>query len=349
MIIEQGVKYDFCDVLLKPKRTDLTSRIEVNVERTIVFKHSGAEWTGVPIIAANMDTVGTLAMYEALHKYKMLTAFHKFYTLEDFTKYGLDKLNREYYMLTTGIKESEWEKTKGLIEVMNPKFLMIDVANGYSVGFVEFCRRAREEYPHLTIFAGNVATSDMVQELLLYSRVDVVKCGIGSGAVCITRLKTGVGVPQLSVCIECSETANGLGGHIVSDGGCVVPGDIVKAFCGGAHFVMLGSMLAGHDESGGELVEEGGKKYKLVYGMSSEHAQNKHYGGMALYRSSEGKVRKVEYRGAVDGTIMDILGSIRSACTYISAHRLKDMPKCTTFILTNRILNTSLDKGDNMV
>ena len=276
MIIEQGVKYDFCDVMLKPKRSDLTSRIEVNVERTIVFKHSGAEWTGVPIIAANMDTVGTLEMYEALSKYKMLTAFHKFYTLEDFQKYGLDRLDREYYMITTGIKESEWERTRTMIEVMNPKFLMIDVANGYSVGFVEFCRRAREEYPSLTIFAGNVATSDMVQELLLYSRVDVVKCGIGSGAVCITRLKTGVGVPQLSVCIECSESANGLGGHIVSDGGCVVPGDIVKAFCGGAHFVMLGSMLAGHDESGGELVEDGGKKYKLVYGMSSEHAQNKH-------------------------------------------------------------------------
>ena len=286
---------------------------------------------------------------EALSKYKILTALHKFYTLDDFTAYGIDKLNREYYMITTGIREDEWERTRQIIITLNPKFLMIDVANGYSNTFVEFCHNVRKEFPKLTIFAGNVATSDMVQELLLYSCVDVVKCGIGSGAVCITRLKTGVGVPQLSVCMECSETANALNGHILSDGGCVHPSDIVKAFSGGAHFVMLGSMLAVHDESGGDVIEENGKKYKLVYGMSSEHAQNKHYGGMASYRSSEGKVRKVEYRGSIDVTIMDILGSIRSACTYISARRLKDLPKCATFILTHRILNTSLDTKENIV
>ena len=168
--------------------------------------------------------------------------------------------------------------------------------------------------------------------------------------MCITRTKTGVGIPQLSVCAECSETANGLDGHIVSDGGCILPGDIAKAFCAGAHFVMLGGMLGGHEESGGEVIEESDlTKYKMIYGMSSKLAQDKHLGGMKSYRSSEGKVRKVKYRGSVSETIMDILGGVRSTGTYIGAHRLKDFPKCATFVRVNRILNRNMDGEDNAV
>lgn len=358
MKLLEDTKLDFADVLLQPKRSDLASRNQVMLERTITFKHSGRTWTGIPIMTSNMDTVGTIAMYKVLSKYKMITCFHKFYTLEDLMPlYRSGELDPKYYMLTTGIREQDWNKTRRMMDTLRPYFLMIDVANGYSTKFVEFCRRVREAYPDITLFAGNVATGDMVQELLLYSHVDVVKCGIGSGALCITRTKTGIGVPQLSVCMECSETANGLGGHIVSDGGCTTPGDIAKAFCGGAHFVMLGGMLGGHDESGGELIHEtktqdGIKKtrtYKLIYGMSSEYAQTKHYGGMHTYRSSEGKVRKIPYRGPVETTAMDILGGLRSCGTYIGAHRLKDFPKCATFLRVNRILNHVFDEPQSMV
>lgn len=352
MKLIQEPKLDFGDVLLQPKRSDLASRNEVSLERTIRFKHSGRVWTGIPIMTSNMDTTGTIAMYRALHPYKMITCFHKFMTYEELTplvEEGI--LDPNYYMLTTGTRAEDWEKTSAMIHHLNPYFLMIDVANGYSTNFVEFCRTVRATFPHLTLFAGNVATGDIVQELLLYSKVDVVKCGIGSGALCITRTKTGVGVPQLSVCMECSETANGLGGHIVSDGGCSTPGDIAKAFCGGAHFVMLGGMFGGHDESGGDTVHEmvDGVQvaYKLIYGMSSEYAQKKHYGTMATYRSSEGKVRKIRSRGPVVSTVLDILGGLRSCGTYIGAHRLKDFPKCTTFLRVNRILNHSLDAREN--
>lgn len=347
-------KLDFCDVLLQPKRSDLSSRNEVSVERTIHFKHSGRKWTGIPILTSNMDTTGTIEMYNVLSTYKMITCFHKFYTIDDLIPlFNEGRLDPNYYMLTTGTRQQDWEKTKEMIDLFNPHFLMIDVANGYSTKFVEFCRTVREMYPSLTIFAGNVATGDMVQELLLHAKVDVVKCGIGSGALCITRTKTGVGVPQLSVCVECSETANGLGGHIISDGGCSKPGDIAKAFCGGAHFVMLGGMLGGHAESGGtfisEIVDGVEKYYKLIYGMSSKHAQEKHYGSMKSYRSSEGKVRKVEYKGKVENTVLDILGGLRSCGTYIGAHRLKDFPKCATFIRVNRVLNHSLDHNTNLM
>tara|TARA_B100000524_G_scaffold160956_1_gene81913 strand:+ start:567 stop:1613 length:1047 start_codon:yes stop_codon:yes gene_type:complete len=348
MKIDNQVKYDFCDLLLRPKRSDLSSRSEVSLEKEFTFKYSRRTWTGVPIIASNMDTVGTFEMYDALSKLKCIVAFHKFYSIEDYES-KKDTLDPNYYSLTTGIRDEDWRKTKAIINLLNPYFLTIDVANGYSTKLVEFCKMVREEYPQLTIIAGNVATGDMVQELILYAKVDIVKCGIGSGALCITRTKTGVGVPQLSVCDECSESANGLDGHIVSDGGCVLPGDISKAFCAGAHFVMLGGMLGGHDESGGEIIEEEGVKYKMIYGMSSKLAQDKHLGGMKSYRSSEGKVRKVKYRGPVSETLMDILGGMRSTGTYIGARRLKDFPKCATFVKVNRILNNSLDSKNNSV
>lgn len=349
MKIEENILLDFNDVLIKPKRSDLSSRNDIDLLRTLKFKHSSQEWTGIPIMTSNMNTTGTFEMYKVLSKKRMITVFHKFYELDNYKQFITELksdnsfLDKNYYSLSSGINKDDYNKLKTLIQFLNPMFVTIDVANGYSTKFVNFCSQLREEYPDLVIIAGNVATSDIVQELLISAKVDIVKCGIGSGSVCSTRLKTGVGVPQLSVCLNCSEAANGLDGHIVSDGGCTMPGDIAKAFGAGAHFVMLGGMLAGHDESGGETVERNGKQFKMFYGMSSEYAQNKFNGGMNNYRSSEGKVRYIPYKGKVFETIQDILGGVRSTGTYIGANRLKDFPKCTTFSRVNRQLNNIYD------
>ena len=335
MKIDNDIKYDFNDVLIKPKRSNLSSRSQVNLERTFRFLHSKRKWTGVPLIVANMDTTGTFETYYALKDYHVITCLHKHYNIEDYP----EDLDPNYYAISTGISDYDREKLDKLIGKLYPIFVVVDVANGYSSSFVNFCSRLRKDYPNLTIIAGNVATGDMTQELLMSAKVDIIKCGIGSGSVCSTRLKTGVGMPQLSVCAECSEIANGLGGHIVSDGGCKLPGDIAKAFGGGAHFVMMGGMMAGHDESDGELIEENGKQYKMFYGMSSEYAQNKHNGGMAKYRSSEGKVKKIPYKGPISNTMQDILGGLRSTGTYMGASRIKDFPKCCTFVKVNRQVN----------
>jgi len=335
MKLEPDTKLDFSDVLIKPKRSNLSSRSAVNLERTITFLHSRRKWTGVPLMVANMDTTGTFEMYNALKDFHVITCLHKHYNIEDYP----DNLDPNYFAISTGISDSDREKLDILIGKLYPIFVVVDVANGYSSRFVEFCSKLRQDYPKLTIIAGNVATGDMTQELLMSAKVDIVKCGIGSGSVCSTRLKTGVGMPQLSVCDECSEVANGLSGHIVSDGGCKLPGDIAKAFGAGAHFVMMGGMMAGHEESGGKTIEENGKMYKMFYGMSSEYAQDKHNGGMAKYRSSEGKVKKIPYKGVVENTMRDVLGGLRSTGTYMGAARIKDFPKCCTFVKVNRQVN----------
>lgn len=345
MKIEPDTKYDFSDVLLKPKRSKLSSRSQVSLEKTITFPNSNFTWTGIPLMVANMDTTGTFEMCRALSKYKIITCLHKHYNVEDYP----DDLDPNYYAISSGITENDRNKLDKLIARLNPHFVVIDVANGYSSKFINFCTNIRAQYPNLTIIAGNIATSDMVQELLISAKVDVVKCGIGNGSVCSTRLKTGVGIPQLSVCFECSETANGLGGCIVSDGGCQVPGDIVKAFSAGAHFVMMGGMMSGHEESSGETVEENGKRYKLFYGMASEHAQKKYNGGLAKYRSSEGKVRKIPYKGNVSNTVDDILGGLRSAGTYIGASKIKDFPKCSTFVVVKNQVNEIYSNSQFMV
>jgi GMP reductase len=334
MHIENDIKLGFKDVLIRPKRSTLKSRSQVSVERTYKFLNSGKTWTGVPIIAANMDTVGTFEMAEKLANYKILTAVHKHYTVEEWTGW-LNAQDDSIYnsvMISSGTSDTDFEKVKIIIS-QNPKlqFLCIDVANGYSQHFVDFVRRARAELPEMTIIAGNVVTGEMAEELLL-SGADVVKVGIGPGSVCTTRVKTGVGYPQLSAAIECADASHGLGGHIISDGGCTCAGDVSKAFGSGADFVMLGGMLAGHDESGGELVERDGRTYKLFYGMSSSTAMNKHSGGVANYRASEGKTVEMVYKGPVDNTVQDVLGGVRSTCTYVGASSLKELSKRTTFI-----------------
>ena len=334
MRIEYEIKLGFKDVMIRPKRSTLKSRSQVSLERNFTFVNSKKKWSGVPIIAANMDTVGTFEMAEALAKEKIITAIHKHYTPEEWTAFLKNQPDSiyEYIALSTGTGKADEEKIKQIMEE-HPQieFLCIDVANGYSEHFVEFVKNARRNFPNKTIIAGNVVTGEMVEELIL-AGADIIKVGIGPGSVCTTRIKTGVGYPQLSAIIECADAAHGLGGHIISDGGCKIPGDVAKAFGGGADFVMLGGMFAGHDESGGDIVEEHGKKFRLFYGMSSQTAMDKHAGGVAEYRASEGKTVKVHYKGPVSETVKDILGGVRSTCTYVGASELRELSKRTTFI-----------------
>lgn len=334
MRIEYDVKLGFKDVMFRPKRSTLKSRSQVNLQRTFKFLHTGQEWSGIPIMAANMDTVGTFDMALALSNLQLFSAIHKHYTLEEWNQFfSVAPIGIENYIaISTGTADQDLEKVNKVFKV-NPslRFICIDVANGYSEHFVDFVKKTRDHYPDKVIIAGNVVTGEMVEELLL-AGADIIKVGIGPGSVCTTRVKTGVGYPQLSAIIECADAAHGIGGQIISDGGCTTPGDVSKAFGGGADFVMLGGMLAGHDESGGELIDKDGKQVKLFYGMSSATAMEKHVGGVAEYRASEGKTVEVPYRGQVEKTVQDILGGIRSTCTYVGASQLKELSKRTTFI-----------------
>jgi GMP reductase len=335
MRIENDIKLGFKDVMIRPKRSTLSSRSEVSLERKFKFLHGGNPWEGIPIMAANMDTVGTMEMATALAKHQLFTAIHKHYTPAQWKKYMLGGGAKivERIAISTGTSKADAEKLAVILKE-NPslRFICIDVANGYSEKFVAFVKSTRYKHPGKVIIAGNVVTGEMVEELLL-AGADIIKVGIGPGSVCTTRVKTGVGYPQLSAIIECADAAHGLGGQIISDGGCKVPGDVAKAFGGGADFVMLGGMFAGHTESGGALVEkEDGTKYKQFYGMSSETAMEKYASGVAEYRASEGKTIQIPYRGNVNDTVLDILGGLRSTCTYVGAQSLKELTKRTTFI-----------------
>jgi GMP reductase len=367
MRIEDEIRLDFKDVLIRPKRSKLNSRSEVDLTRTFTFKHSKKTWTGVPIMASNMDGVGTFAMAKALQNHNMFTCLVKTYSKEDWAANGND-LDVDHFAVSTGISQKDLEKLRISQIVSHSHFICIDVANGYSEHFGDFVAKIRDLHPSCTIIAGNVVTADMTQELILRG-ADIVKVGIGPGAVCTTRIQTGVGYPQLSAIIECADAAHGLGGHIIADGGCTCPGDVAKAFGAGADFVMLGGMLAGHDEGGGEIISKffnrngeqfisGKDKSNLpiydlraikeqfveFYGMSSDTAMKKHHGGIADYRSSEGRTVLVPYRGPVDHTVRDILGGLRSACTYVGASSLKQLSKCTTFVRVSQQFNNVFAK-----
>jgi len=338
MHIENEVKLDFKDVLIRPKRSTLASRKEVSLNRTYQFKHSGQEWTGVPIMASNMDGVGTFKVAEALHYHRMFTCLVKSYNLTDWDRL-YTKIGTDYLAVSTGISHNDLNKLVSILELIPAiRFICIDVANGYSEHFGDFVAEIRKKYPKHTIIAGNVVTADMTQELILRG-ADIVKVGIGPGSVCTTRIQTGVGYPQLSAIIECADAAHGLGGHIIADGGCTCPGDVAKAFGAGADFVMLGSMLAGTDQGGGRVLEDNGKQVVEFYGMSSDTAMNKHHGGVAEYRSSEGRTVRLTYKGDINAVVKDILGGLRSTCTYVGAPTLKQLSKCTTFIRVNRQIN----------
>lgn len=478
MKIETDIKLDFSDVLLIPKSSELNSRSEVDVEREFTFKYSQFKWKGVPIIVSNMDTTGTVEMAKELQKHKVITCLHKYHRAEDIS----NDLDPNFYAVSTGIHDSDLDNLDEIVQKCNPHFICVDVANGYAKRFLEVVKKLREKYPSKTLIGGNVVTRDLVEQLVLYGGLDIVKCGIGSGcfsadtkvtmadytykninqihigdkvinitgkpvtvtnvmnqgvkntvkftvyndsfkletivtpdhkywvynsntnnyewcelrflkngmyitclesisgevvyskefeykleengfqevwdievdcpthsfiannsivhnSVCTTRLQTGVGYPQFSATLECADAAHGLDAHIISDGGIQNVGDFSKAFGAGADFVMCGSMFAGHEECAGETIEENGKKFKIFYGMSSATAMNKYHGGVAHYRSAEGKIVKIPYKGKVDDTILNILGGIRSTMTYINARKIKNIPKCATFIRVNNIVN----------
>jgi GMP reductase len=371
MRIESEIKLDFSDVLIKPKRSTLGSRKQVQLEREYTFRNyvppdmsmeqirpDSPQYSGIPIMASNMDGVGTFDMANKLAELGLFTCLVKTYTVEELTQFFLETngTRREHVAMSIGITDDDIEKLDRVMKVSAVKFLCIDVANGYSERFAGVVKQIREKHPSLVIIAGNVVTGEMTEELIL-SGADIVKVGIGPGSVCTTRIKTGVGYPQLSAIMECADAAHGLGGHIIADGGCSSSGDVAKAFGAGADFVMLGGMLAGHDEGGGEIIEKTyitneqapatsagiGKKvqkqFVQFYGMSSDTANKKHFGGLKDYRSSEGRTVSIPYKGEVANTVQDILGGIRSACTYAGARKLKDLSKCTTFVRVNNQYN----------
>ncbi len=346
MHIENEIRLDFKDVLIRPKRSTLTSRSEVDITRDFVFRHSGVKYHGIPVIAANMDTTGTMEMARAFAPHGLSVALHKHYETDELVAFfkGLQTPSNAFYSM--GITKADHDKFKQVFDKAGAaiQYVCIDVANGYTENFVSFCRKMRDEFPHLTIMAGNVVTGDMTEALIL-AGVDIVKVGIGPGSVCTTRKMTGVGYPQLSAVIECADAAHGLAGHICADGGCTVPGDLAKAFGGGADFIMLGGMLAGHDECAGELIEKDGARFKRFYGMSSAAAMEKYAGGVAKYRASEGKEVLVPYRGPVDDSLQDILGGVRSACTYVGARKLKELSKRTSFIRVTQQINEVFGKA----
>jgi GMP reductase len=343
MKIEHDMKLDFNNVLIRPKRSNILSRNDVDLEREFIFPNSTKKWKGVPIIAANMDTIGTFEVYQVLSQHKIITCFHKFYRIEHFKHYLENNvLDKNYYMISTGINDDDFVRLQEIVDYLDCDFICIDIANGYLETLITFCQKVRNRYPDKILVAGNVVSREMVEELIINGKVDIVKCGIGGGSACITRMKTGVGMPQLSCIIECSDAAHGVNGFIIGDGGITNPADMCKAFGGGADFVMCGGIFSGHDENPGDVIEENGQMYKLFYGMSSELAMNKYYGKMEKYRSSEGRVIKVKYRGKLADTILDYLGGLRSCCTYINAKNIKNIPKCTTFLLVSQQLNTSL-------
>lgn len=345
MKINTDPKLDFDDVLLVPQRSKTASRKEVNLVRNFRFYHSKTSWDGIPIVAANMDTTGTVSMSTVLSEYKIPTCLHKHY---DDKQYLDIIINKPYQWFSMGIKNTDYDRLRYFVDRSDiPPNICIDVANGYTDDFVHFCSRIREEFGNTPIImAGNVCTPEMVQEIILHGGVDIVKVGIGPGSACTTRLKTGVGYPQLSSIIECSHAAHGLKsgqgrlGLICADGGCRNPSDICKAFSAGADFVMIGGMLAGTEECEGDwnYVETGKGRQKTslkFYGMSSHIAQHK-YGGIKNYRASEGRVKSILYKGLASLVVEDILGGLRSACAYIGATSLKDMSKCAEFNMVNR-------------
>ena len=326
MRIEDDIKLDYSDVLIRPKRSTLTSRYDVDMTRTYKFVHSGKEWTGMPIMAANMDTVGTPDMHKALSEYDMITCPARHYLKNDVTAFrgknicmmgGIDDVTA---IITHNIK---WD------------FIGIDVANGYTISVIEAVKSLRHHVPDATIVVGNVVTADMTQELIL-AGADIIKVGVGPGSVCTTRLKTGIGYPQLSAVMECADAAHGLNAHIIADGGCINSGDIVKAFAAGADFVMIGGMLAGHDECDG-VIKNGMMEF---YGMASESAMSRHNVPHREYRGVEGKTVSVPHKGPVRETLIDILSGVRSACTYVGAKKLKSLSKCATFVRVNNTHNT---------
>jgi GMP reductase len=343
MRIEEDIKLDYADVLFRPKRSTLSSRKDVELKRTYKFKYSNHQWSGIPIIAANMDGVGEIEIAKNLAKFDIITCLTKQHDIKKIKRNSVVKEIFPHLMLSTGTSSEDYKRLNAILKEFSFfEFICIDIANGYSDHFSKFVGSVREKYPTKTIIAGNVVTADMTQELVM-NGADIVKVGIGPGSVCTTRIQTGVGYPQLSAVIECADAAHGLGAHIIADGGCACPGDVAKGFGGGADFVMLGGMFAGHEEGGGKKIKKNGSQYIEFYGSSSDTALDKYYGGLSDYRSSEGKKVQLKYRGKIKDTLLNILGGLRSSCTYVGAPSLKQLSKCTTFVRVNQQYNDTFE------
>jgi GMP reductase len=359
---------DFRDVLILPKKSKINSRKDVVLERTIVFQN-GVSWTGIPIIAANMTTIGTLELYKVLSTYKIITSLHKFHKLQDLLDYNKEnsdlKLNPDYFMISTGISDDDYTNLKVILDNFECKFICVDVANGYISKFKDFCKSLRSEYPEKVIVAGNVCTSEGI-DLLTELELDIIKVGIGGGSACTTRIQTGIGMPQLSCVLECVQACKEYNrinfeiyyeydehklkrSFILSDGGITCPGDLAKAFGAGADFVMIGGAFAGHDENPGQIVsdEKTGAKYKSFYGMSSTYAMKNNYAANnnTNYRSSEGRELKVAYKGSLKSSVENYLGGLRSACTYTNSANLEELANNTKFIIVNNQYNSHLVDG----
>lgn len=354
MRIDEQTKLDYEDVLLRPKRSTLNSRKEVSLERTFKFYHSPKVWTGIPIMTANMATCGTFEMAQVLAPYKMITTFHKYYSVEDFQKFFKTFKNPDYVAYTTGIREEDLKKIKQMKKaglMKNFSFICIDVPNGYVARFLEVIKSIRKEFPEHILIAGNVVTNEIAEEIILQG-ADIVKVGIGPGSACTTRRMTGVGYPQLSAVIECADAAHGIDskngncGRVIADGGQRFPSCVAKAFCAGADFNMFGSMFSGFEESGGKTIEKNGKKYKEYFGSSSNYAMENFYGKKDIHRASEGRYTLIPHKGDIHIFIQDLLGSLRSTGTYIGARSLREFPKRATFIKVNRQLTSYLESFD---
>ena len=343
MIVNYEPKLDYSDVLIMPSLSDVKSRKEVNLEVETTFK-CGTSWKGIPIMAANMSTVGTHKMAEVLSEYKIVTCLRKggnYYS-------GFVNMNPEkepYVSLTLGL-DPDSKLFVDTSEIHDPTFICLDVANGYMKEFHNFTRKVRDKWPKSILIAGNVVTPEGV-EALSVAGADLVKVGIGSGSMCLTRRVAGVGYPQLSAVLECVETADQLGIGIVADGGINYPGDFAKAFVAGSAFVMAGGMFTGHDECGGEIRhKEHGELTMLHYGMSSRTANEKYSGGLSDYRASEGRTVEVPYRGSVRNTVQEIFGGIRSACSYVGAFGLPSLYSKGKLIKVNRTINNIFETNE---
>ena len=329
-MIQDSVKLDYSDVLIVPRFSDIDSRKKVNIDYN-------------PVIASNMDGVGTFEMAKELAKIGAITTIVKHYTLDDWSKFSktASETTLKHLFVSTGILKEDIELTESIVSLLFDDHgiyanICVDVANGYMTQFYDTVSMLRKKCPHSKIMAGSVVTGKAVRRLE-DAGADLIKVGIGSGAVCTTRIKTGIGYPQFSAVMECALESKY--GGIIADGGITCVGDIAKAIGAGAKYVKLGSMLAGHDEGGATNVEGG----VVFYGMSSRTAQEKHKGYLADYRSSEGRTIKVPYKGAVKDTMNDILGGLRSTCAYVGAYKLSQLHMYTEFIRVNNQYNRSME------
>jgi GMP reductase len=347
MNIDHDVKLDYSDVLLVPSRSNLISRS--NVDLNIDYFETNL----IPVIAANMDGVGTMDMAVALAKYGCMTALSKHYSLDELIDFYIEGSadHRNLVIYSMGTNEKDLYKfvkfDQALLDDDKPATICIDVANGYTSQFEDFVGQFAQDHPTYILMVGNVVTPEQTDRLL-EAGADIVKIGIGPGSVCTTRKLTGVGYPQLSAVIECAQAAKDAGGMIVADGGITCPGDAAKAFAAGADMVMIGGYFAGHRQGGGSPCDKTGHShvsfpqnntYTKFYGMASHAAQELHNGGVADYRASEGKEVIIPYKGSIEHTIKELLGGLRSCATYIGADSIKDFHRRAKFIQVNRQLN----------